>query len=341
MAFKTNIFVTGATGYIGGSVVARLLEHPNASAFQITALVRSSDKAAKLESVGVRAVVGSLGELDKLEKLTSGADVVISTADCDDLDAMKAILKGLKTRHDTGTTGNVPTLIHTSGTGVLIDHAKGMFAYDTIYSDNDIEQIESIAPTQPHRNVDLEIVEADGEGYVKTYIILPSTIYGIATGKLVGIGAQHPYSQQIPTLIKASLARGQAGVVGEGKNIWPNVHIDEIADLYMILYSSIVENPATGHGRAGFYFGENDEHTLYEVSKAISGAMLALGKGKTLEPTPFTEEEYKRDPRLVYLGTNSRCRGNRSRSIGWKPVKTTKDMLASIKPEVEAVLSML
>lgn len=48
--------------------------------------------------------------------------------------------------------------------GVLIDNAKGMFASDTIYSDNDIEQIESLPSTQNHRNVDLEIVQADGEG---------------------------------------------------------------------------------------------------------------------------------------------------------------------------------
>lgn len=71
-----------------------------------------------------------------------------------------------------------------------------------------------------------------------------------------------------------------------------------VADLYIVLYDSVVSNPATGHGRAGFYFGENGEYTLYEVSKAISEAMLALGKGKTLEPTPFTEEEYEREPNV-------------------------------------------
>ena len=60
-----------------------------------------------------------------------------------------------------------------------------------------------------------------------TYIILPSTIYGIATGKLVDLGVQHSHSHQLPGLIKAALARGQAGMVGEGKNIWPNVNIEE------------------------------------------------------------------------------------------------------------------
>jgi hypothetical protein len=64
-------------------------------------------------------------------------------------------------------------------------------------------------------------------GYVKSYIILPSTIYGLATGKLVDIGVQNRHSVQMPFLINASLARGQAGMVGEGKNVWPNVNIEE------------------------------------------------------------------------------------------------------------------
>lgn len=64
-------------------------------------------------------------------------------------------------------------------------------------------------------------------GYVKSYIVLPSTIYGLATGKLVDMGIQNRHSVQIPFLINASLARGQAGIVGEGKNVWPNVNIDE------------------------------------------------------------------------------------------------------------------
>jgi len=235
----------------------------------------------------------------------------------------------------------MPILIHTSGTGVLSDDARGMFATDVIYSDNDIQAIESLPPTALHRMVDLEIVKADQDGYVKTYIILASTIYGIATGKIADLGVQHLHSAQIPFLIKFSLARGQAAIAGEGKNIWTNVENGEIADLYIVIYNSIVSNPATPHGREGYYFGENGEYTSYEASMAISEAMLAHGKARALEPTAFTEEEYKKIPLLVYFGTNSRCRADRSRSIGWKPTKTTKDMLASIKPEVDAMLNAL
>jgi hypothetical protein len=65
-----------------------------------------------------------------------------------------------------------------------------------------------------------------------------------------------------------------------------------VADLYIVLYDSIISNPATGHGREGFYFGENGEHTLYDViGKAIGEALVAIGKTDNLEPTTFTKEE--------------------------------------------------
>lgn len=65
------------------------------------------------------------------------------------------------------------------------------------------------------------------EGYIKSYIILPSTIYGIASNILVERGIQNPHSIQVPTLIRAALDRGQAGTVGAGKNLWPDVDIDD------------------------------------------------------------------------------------------------------------------
>ncbi|RDB25572.1 Uncharacterized protein C2A9.02 [Hypsizygus marmoreus] len=332
---KSNIFLTGVTGYIGGSVLERLLNHPNAATFNLTALVRSPEKAEKLKTLGVNAVVGSHSDLPLIEKLASESDVVIAMADADNLDAARAELRGLKKRFEE--TGEAPILIHTSGTGVLTDNAVGAYAYDTIYDDADADQIETLAPTQPHRNVDLELVNADKEGYVKTFIILPSTIYGIAKGKLVELGIQNPYSIQIPVTIDASVRRGQGGMVGEGKNLWPSVSNEDIADLYIVLLDAILaKNPAATHGREGFYFGENGEHSLYQISEAIAKVLVEIGKGKSPVPTSFTTEEINKYFGAPYLGTNSRCRANHSRAIGWKPVKTTADMLASIKPEVEA-----
>lgn len=331
---KTNFFLTGATGYIGGSVLTRFLAHPRADTFQFTVIVRDPKKAAKLEELGVRAVVGSHSDPALVEKLASEADVVIAAADVDDLGAAKATLAGLRKRHALGV---VPIFINTSGTGVISDDAKGMHSDVTIYDDSDADQIETIAPTQMHRDVDLAITAADAEGYIKSYIILPSTIWGLATGRLVDI--QNPHSQQIPSLISAALDRGRAGIVGEGKNLWPNVEIHDLSELYTTLYDKIMADADTGHGRNGFYFGASGEHSLYDVGKAIGAALVALGKSDNAEPTTFTQAELdKYFGGSAYLGSNSRCRATRSLSIGWKPTKSTSDMLASIQPEMEALI---
>lgn len=40
-----------------------------------------------------------------------------------------------------------------------------------------------------------------------------------------------------------------------------------------------------------------------------------------------------------FIGANCRGVSNRSYSIGWAPKKTTDDLLASIKPEVEVFIA--
>ncbi len=48
--------------------------------------------------------------------------------------------------------------------GVLTDQAAGDYTTETIYDDSDPAQIETLADTQLHRDVDLELVRADKEG---------------------------------------------------------------------------------------------------------------------------------------------------------------------------------
>lgn len=335
----TRIFLTGATGYLGGSVLSRLIEHPTYEHTEIWVLIRPSkmDKIPALHSLDVKTVLGTYDDLDLLEDQAAHADVVFACADADNLPAAQAILQGMKKKRER--TGVQPLLIHTSGTGVLVDDAKGLHSTDVIYDDMNPDQIDSLPPTQLHRNVDLAIVAADRDHHIKSYIILPSTIYSHAKTKLVALGVQNPRSIQIPMLIRAGLLKGQGSVVGKGENIWPDVHIDDVSDLFIVVYESALSGEAA-HGREGFYFGENGEHKMYDVAKAIARALHELGKGRSPEPESFTEEDYKRFGRqdLEYLGTNARCRGRRGRLLGWKPKYTTEDMFKSIKFEAEYVI---
>ncbi|THH29008.1 hypothetical protein EUX98_g5181 [Antrodiella citrinella] len=339
---STSIFVLGATGYVGGGILANIFEHPKASTFKITILTRSASKAKIFEEkFSVKTVVSSTDDEDLVQKLASEAHVVISAADSDNLPATKAILRGMKDRHSK--TGDVPSLIHTSGTGALTTYDKGLKVGTNVYDDSDVQSMASLPPTQPHRNVDLAIVAADKEGYIKSYIVLPSTIYGIAHHALAKAGASNLYSVQIPALIKAAIARGASGVVGKGVPIWPNVDTDDVSDLYSLIFDGILKNdPAVGHGENGYYFGINGDHTWNDLAKEIGRVLVEKGVIKNAEPTTFAEEELvKYFGSLVfgyYFGSTARGVANHSRAIGWKPTKTTKDMLQSISAEVDALL---
>jgi len=220
-----------------------------------------------------------------------------------------------------------------------MDGAAGLHDTEVIYDDTNPEQIEGLPATALHRPVDLEVVAADKEGYVRTYIVLPSTIYGIATGKLYDLGISNPHSIQIPLAIRRSLDRGQGGVIGEGKNIWPHVEIHELVELYQLLLDATLSDPNLPHGREGYYFAENGEYKLHDLAKAYSQALYELGKGKSPDPTPFTADEVQKYFGGPWLGGNSRCKAVRARALGWKPTKTTKDFFESIRPEVESIIA--
>lgn len=74
-------------GLVGGSVLARLLAHPQASKFKITALVRSAEKGDKLKTLGVNIVLGSYTDenLDFLTNAAAESDIIfaiVSTKKC-------------------------------------------------------------------------------------------------------------------------------------------------------------------------------------------------------------------------------------------------------------------
>ena len=112
----------------------------------------------------------------------------------------------------------------------------------------------------------------------------------------------NPYSK-LHYVVKPAIDRGRAGMVGKGLAIWPNVHIDDNTDLYLILFDAILNDPEkVGHGRDGFYFTENGEHLWYDLSKAIGRELVALGLTDNEEPTSFTNEEL-----VKYFGSIVRC----------------------------------
>jgi dihydroflavonol-4-reductase len=71
-----KVFVTGATGFIGGEVVRQL----RARGEEVCCLVRSLEKAAKLRELGCELVPGDLGDEAAIREAMTGCDAAIHAA---------------------------------------------------------------------------------------------------------------------------------------------------------------------------------------------------------------------------------------------------------------------
>ena len=71
-----RVFITGATGFIGGHVAEKL----RARGDDVVALVRSPDKAGRLRELGAELVEGDLSDTGALKRGMQGADAVIHGA---------------------------------------------------------------------------------------------------------------------------------------------------------------------------------------------------------------------------------------------------------------------
>ncbi|KAK0200261.1 hypothetical protein DFS33DRAFT_1387469 [Desarmillaria ectypa] len=229
MADQIHILFIGATGYIGGTFLLHILDHPTASTFKITTLVRYREKAQMLRKLdlGINILEGSSEDIALLEELAERADIYINTY---------------------SKYGRKPAIIHLSGAAVIVDDVWGKSSC-TVYDDADWEQMAAIPISQSHRDVDSELVNADEAGYIRSYIIIPGAIFGTLSGVLSRAEIQRSNLPITNILIPPARDYGTGVTVGEGHNRWPVVDINELGDLLILVLNNVVSTPVLQHGK--------------------------------------------------------------------------------------------
>lgn len=104
-----NVFVTGAAGFIGGSIATGLVK----AGHHVTGLVRSADQAAEMTALGITPVIGTLDDRAVLTEQATQADAVINAASSDHRAAVETLLAALK--------GSNKPFLHTSGSSIVGD----------------------------------------------------------------------------------------------------------------------------------------------------------------------------------------------------------------------------
>ena len=256
-------------------------------------------------------------------------------ADCDHVAAAQAIAKG--SQHHTAE--RPLWLIHTSGTGILTieDQRAHSYGIERPKEYNDWEGVSELLnlPADAfHRNVDEIIIDAGKRdpSSVRTAIVCPPTIYG------PGRGPCNTKSVQAYWLSAAVLKRGKGFLVGKGENVWHQVHVQDLSNVYLALGNAA----AAGGGKAtwndeGYYLAENGSFVWGDIQRKVAEEAFAQKFIKSPEVESLDDTQtLDLHPAGIYAwGSNSRGHAIRARKLfGWDP---KQPKLIDLIPDIVAL----
>ncbi len=211
-----KVFVTGATGFVGRSIVKRLLME----GYEITALVLPTEPTS-IGGQGVKIVRGDITELSSLKGKMKGNDALVHLAGAvgygQTMDTCMRI--------NRNGTYNVAREAIDSGIRRFI-HFSSVSVYGRIPNIPIIEEqpLRKIRDPYGDTKIDAENIlkEFADKGRLSLTIVRPTVIYGPGDDKF------------LPKLVE-NLRSGKARIIGSGKNTVDLIHVNDVADFIAIL----------------------------------------------------------------------------------------------------------
>ena len=205
-----KVFLTGATGFIGSTIVPELLK----AGHQVLGLTRSEAGAQALRAAGAQVHHGTLEDLDSLRNGASQADGVIHCAF--DHDFSNFVANCEKDRRVIEALGsallgsNRPVVI-TSGTGIG-SPGPGQLA---------TEDVLNLSHPNPRIASEVAGVALSEQGVNLSVVRLPQVHDPVKQGLITPV-------------VQAAREKGVCPYIGEGQNRWPAAHVSDVARLYRL-----------------------------------------------------------------------------------------------------------
>jgi nucleoside-diphosphate-sugar epimerase len=280
-----SIFVIGAGGYVGTSVC----ESMTAAGMSVTGLARSPELAAKLNANGYSAAEGDARDFRAIAELADDFDATIICATLP-FEEEAEFLQALLDRY----AGSGRAIIFTSGTAVLsIETPNGEWREENFGEDDPF-----VPPAWMQVRVDTEnMFRSYADRDVRAMVIRPPLIWGRGA------------SYQIPAIFDSIEKIGSACYRGLGLNLYSNVHVDDLADIYRL---------ALEKGQAGaLYHAVAGEANFRSLAEAAAQAMGCEARSvDTAEAIKIWGERFA----PLFFGVSSRSRAPRTRAeLGWEP----------------------
>ena len=280
-----RIFITGASGYIGAAVAAALAR----AGHEVLGLVRSESRGHRGAMSEVRPVTGSLEEPREWLEAARESEVLIHCAA--EYSARMAELDGraVDALLDAARSTGLPRLVvYTSGCWLYGDTGGAAV--------NESSQLKPFGMVKWRVAHEERILQADG-GAVRTLLLRPGCVYG-GRGSLTA------------AWFETAAKNGAARVVGDGRARWTMVHLEDLAQAYVLA----VESPWR---REIFNVSDRSRFTTGECAEAASRAAGAGGKVQTV---PVEDALKEMGPFAEALAADQHVDASKAvRMLGWQP----------------------
>ncbi|MEV6126418.1 NAD-dependent epimerase/dehydratase family protein [Streptomyces violaceusniger] len=288
-----NIFVIGATGFVGGA----LARHLTAEGHTVTGLARTGTAAAGLHAQGITPVPGDLEERrPAVVEAALEADAVIYAAQAGEEQETATVQDLTRALAGTGRT-----LVFLSGSGVLLQRTAGAWSPD-VYAEHEPFTPEPLAGFR--KAAEDTVLAAASEG-LRTMVIRPGLIWG---------PGDHGHTSMIYQSVAAT---GAACYVGEGLNTYSHVHIDDVTRLFSL---------ALEKGRpGGLYHAVAGETPNRWIAERVAADLDVEARSVTPGEAAGVWGEFG----ALIMAASSRVRAvTAQQELGWQPRHT--DMLTMI-----------
>ncbi|CAJ2501453.1 Uu.00g043060.m01.CDS01 [Anthostomella pinea] len=354
---STNILMTGAAGYIGGSIVADFLALNSdvIKAANISATVRTDEQARSLSSLGINVLQVDLTDQTAVAEAVQANKIhmIIHTASSIDSRIVLHLITALGRRREAN--GEKPCFIHTSGLSAF-DEATGWKFGDVKDTDSIISLERQVADSYLLRKVDVLVTEKAKEHGVTSYIVSPATLCechttlhsGEARLDLAdvssdgrGTGAWNQLTIQLPVYIKSSISLGKVHKFAENIAA-PFVHISDLTDFYARLVEKIIRKEQLPSGEDGYYFAVAHSTHWWDILDHLALALHARGLAEPATHIWPSEEMAAQSlgvpvdyARSIWNG-GPKVTSEKKHLLGWQPAWDSERFLRSMDEEIQA-----
>lgn len=272
-----KVLITGGTGYIGSAVLRRLVDDGH----EVEAVVRSSTSAEAVSRAGAAALMHDVTDVDWLTRRLRSADAMIHTASPQDGGSAgfdDAVLDAVIAAY----AGTPKPFLHTGGVWVWGDSDR-----ITETSERRPAQLVAWRPARESRILD---------SAVRATVIAPAIVYG-GGGGLTNLIVERPAADD-----------GAVPLLGGGGQHWTTVHVDDLADLYLL---------ALEHAPGGeTYIGVSGENpTVREIAEAAFQPGTPLRAELPAATRAWLGEAFADALMLDQQATGATARS----ALGWSP----------------------